>query len=360
MKKALAVLLCVLLMWAAASAEETEKTKIGSININGAFTLQCGLPEGYRIQPIRITRDQLVAVLTSQDPEMPVMHMSVAFDETYSDVARLNELSQEELEVLEKTFTEVDPTVDISYGDTGLGTRLLIARQSNANLNYIDFMTIYEGYFCEFVMVPSETAKDKTLTDEQLKMCIDFLTDLDFVPEGDPSQAGSEIAGKKWIARLTDYDPVEGTVKAELKRAITLSPDAVKNLKTGDRLNVGETNIVVETVETLEDGSILVNDDISLVQYGDEVHVYEYDIEYIETFANLTLKVPDTLVFTDEIDPATGEMLDEAVTRDAAAFIAVLTGEAEDIVGFESDNVYVSLGENEEMLAVERFYSPAQ
>ena len=40
----------------------------------------------------------------------------------------------------------------------------------------------YKGYFVEFVLTASPEASTKSLTQEQMKTAVDFLTDLDFVP----------------------------------------------------------------------------------------------------------------------------------------------------------------------------------
>ena len=126
MKKLIAVLMGLMLLMGCCVAEtavtedviqDVGKVPIGSISINGAFNLVCGLPEGYRVQPLKMTRDQILAAIISSDPEAPVMQLSVAFDETYSDVMRMNDLDEEALALLESTFTEVDPTVEISGGN---------------------------------------------------------------------------------------------------------------------------------------------------------------------------------------------------------------------------------------------------
>lgn len=361
MKKIIAILLCLMLMLGAVSAmaEQAEKLTIGSIDINGAFTLKCGVPEGYQVTPIITDRDHVVASIASEDPEKPVMMLSVAFDEAYSEVERMNDLTEEELVVLENTFTDVDPTVEISYGDTGLGTRLMIAKQTEGDFDYIDFLSIYKGYFIEFALVPSETAADKTLTDEQMQVCIDFLTDLDFVPM-DKDDARPTVAGMTWIAELSGYDAETDTVQAVLKRTITLPAEEVEALQVGDTLHVGQENIVIETLEKLDDGEILINDEITLRNYGGEMHVYFYEKEYLEAFETRTLKVPDTVSFMDGVDPETGDPLDEEAKRTADEFRALLAGGKEMDPGFDADNVYVSFDDNEEMVLVQRFYAPWQ
>ena len=333
------------------------KTDLGVIDINGAFSLQCALAEGYTIQVIRSASDQMVAIISSEDESKPILQLSVGYDEAYASVDRLNDLDDEALSVLEQTFVETDPAVEISYGDTGLGTRLMIARLNNGYIDFLDFMSIYKGYFVECVLVPSEAAVDKTLTEEQIQMCIDFLTEMDFVPATPITGGTQTVADGEYVARLTDYNAEENTVQAEVLRAILLDREAVDALKAGDELVIGNDSVTVETLEKDEYG-VTINEEINLV-YGDGTDVFPsfYDHPYYEAIASLTLAIPDSLVFMDGIDPSSGEMLDEATEHTAAEFVAMLADGS--MPGFDEDNVYVTI-ENGEMIQVERFYTPWQ
>ena len=187
MKKIIAILLCLALALGCAAsfaetAEAPAKLKLGTLTINGGFTLQCDLPAGYRMTPVLMSSDRIIQYIASDDPMLPVLQLTVAFDETYCDVDRMNDLTQEELEQLESTFTVMDPSIEITYSDTGYGTRLLIAKQTYTLPHYVSILSIYKGYFVEFYMSAPPSAEDKVLTDEDLQMCIDFLTELDFVP----------------------------------------------------------------------------------------------------------------------------------------------------------------------------------
>ncbi len=361
MRKTMAILLSAVIALAcfAGFAEETGKIAIGTISINGVFTLKCGLPDGYGIQTLYEGREQVIALLSSEDETKPQMVLSVAFDETYADVDRMNDLDEEAFALLEKTFTDVDPTVEISYGDTGLGTRLLIARQTDGEQDYIDFLSIYKGYFVEFVMVASQHSEDKNLTDEQLRLCIDFLTDLDFVPSELPADSDTAaLAGQTVLADLTDYDPETNTVQAELKRAIALDPETVAGLEEGDTLALGAFSEVIEKMAAEEDGSILINDEILLTPKGESVNAFFYEQQLTETFAVLTLEVPENLIFLDQIDPETGEILDDMTEHTAAEWIAMLTeGGYPD---FASENVYITFGEDGQLTTVTRIYTPWQ
>ena len=163
-------------------AETTDGTqKLGSLNVNGAFDLTCKLAEGYSLQVVNVRGDKIVASVLPNDMIRPQMYLSIAYDETYGDVERMNDLSDEELAVLEETFQNMNE-VAISYGETGHGTKLLIAKETGSDTDFVDILAIYKGYFIEFNMTPNPKAAVQRLTDEQIQMCIDFLTDLDFVP----------------------------------------------------------------------------------------------------------------------------------------------------------------------------------
>ena len=365
MKKIIAVILSLAMLLCAVSAMAedalavSEKTTIGTVSINGAFTLQCGLPEGYFPVPVSVSQEGVYAIVKSEDPEAPVMQLSVAFDEKYFDVDRLNDLSEEELEQLEATFIEEDPDVEITYGETGYGTLLLIARHETETSDYVAFFSIYKGYCVHFVLVPSQTAEDKNLTEEQLRLSIQFLTDLDFIPGYVSVNAQKTVAGDTYITDLTDYDAEAGTVKATVKRPITLDREYVDSLQVGDTLTIGSEDIIVESLESDEYG-VMVNDYISLwYTEDDEVTAkYENDHDFMETIAELSLQIPENLVFIDEIDPATGEILEEPAEHTAAEFTEMLA--AGGVPDFASENVYVTYDDNGEMTLVRRIYTPWQ
>ncbi len=156
------------------------KEQMGKLNVNGEFALQCQLPEGYTMQLINAMGTKITAFITSEDKEKPVMQLSVAFDDLYANVKRMNDLSDADLKVLEESFTDMNE-VQISYTETSHGTKLLVARETGADKDFVDILSVYEGYFIEFVMSPNPEAQDQTLTDTQIQMCVDFLSELDFV-----------------------------------------------------------------------------------------------------------------------------------------------------------------------------------
>ncbi len=165
----------------AAQTAEAGKQTLGTLSVNGEFELTCELPEGYNLQVVNRRGASIVASVQSEDMTKPQLYLSIGYDETYGDVERMNDMTDEELAVLEQSFTEMNE-VAISYRETGYGTKLLVAREIGSDTDFVDILAIYKGYFVEFNMTPSPSAANQTLTEEQIGMCIDFLTNVDFNP----------------------------------------------------------------------------------------------------------------------------------------------------------------------------------
>ncbi len=160
--------------------ETPAKTQMGKLTVNGEFALQCQLPEGYTMQLINSLGTRIVALVTSEDAEKPILQLSIAYDDLYGEVERMNDLSEEALKDLEATFIEMNE-VEISYKETAYGTKLLIAKETGDDTDFVDILSIYKGYFVEFVMTPNPKAQSQKLSDAQIQMCIDFLSEVDFV-----------------------------------------------------------------------------------------------------------------------------------------------------------------------------------
>ena len=154
---------------------------VGRLSVNGEFDLTCKLPETYKLQVLNMEENAIFAAVTSDDITKPALGLIIAYDEMYSDVERMNDLPEESLKVIEESFKELDD-VDISYAETGHGTKLLVAKENDGDgdTDFVQIFTIYKGYSIEFDMEASKDAAEKSLTDEQIQMMIDFLTDLEF------------------------------------------------------------------------------------------------------------------------------------------------------------------------------------
>ena len=99
----------------------------------------------------------------------------------FSDKERLNDLTAEEVETLKASFTALNE-VEFSEMETSHGTKLLVAKETGEDEDFVDFISLYKGYSIEFVLTYPAGGANQTLTDDQIQMCVNFLSDLDFVP----------------------------------------------------------------------------------------------------------------------------------------------------------------------------------
>lgn len=184
MKKLFALLLSLALALGCctALAEAPVKTELGSINLNGVFKLQCSLPENYEIKIASKDDEGLIAVIETEDAAKPMMFLVIEFDEIYSDVKRMNDMTEEQLQEIIDTFTDDGDEITVTYRETSHGTKLMVVQEAVDSVDFISIVTVYEGYMIEFDMMTGVEAEEG-LSEAQIQMCIDFLSDLDFIPE---------------------------------------------------------------------------------------------------------------------------------------------------------------------------------
>ena len=194
MKKTFTILLCLaMLLSCAALAEAPEKLYLATVNMNGAFDLQCSLPEGYGFQEVESTDDTYIAVF-KMDENRPMLTLSIAYNELYSDVFRMNDLDADALALIEDSFRQEDE-VDISYTETAYGTKVMMVKEIKDTVDFMEFYSVYLGYEIEVVAVSLNS--EEGLTDDQIKMVIDFLSNLDFVAAENDAYPQPE-GGKKF------------------------------------------------------------------------------------------------------------------------------------------------------------------
>ena len=178
MKKLIAFILSAMLCLCFSSVLAEQGTQeIGTINANGLYKLTGSLPEGYALHVETEEEGLLHGTLQHSDPLKPSLVFTLIFDETYADVERMNDLSQEDLDFLLSTFE--DPEKQVSYTETSHGTKLMCVSTQVENWDYLSILTIYKGYMIELNMFAG-TGSDGTLTEEQKQIAIDFLSNMNF------------------------------------------------------------------------------------------------------------------------------------------------------------------------------------
>ncbi len=185
MKKTIALILCLaLLLCAGALAETAGKESLGTLNVNGAFDIRCRLPEGYRMTILGSDSAVISALVFSDDGTKPTITLTIAFNESYTEngtAMRLNDVPEDVLALIRESFLENAPGAVIEERETAFGTKLLVVKGFLGAMNFVDFYSIYQSYEVEVLVTAGQEAEDKTLTEEQIQMIVDFLSDMDFV-----------------------------------------------------------------------------------------------------------------------------------------------------------------------------------
>lgn len=178
MKKIISILLslALLLSCVAALAETVAKEALGTLSVNGEFTIEAPIPEGYRMKIKRADETRILAYFEPDDETKPILQLSVGLEDSWEPGSKLNTISDEDLKEIEASFYWDDPDFEISYGETEHGTKLLIAQLPDKS--EVVIYSLYEGYEIEFTLVAVD---EGGLTQEQIDACIKVLSDMDFV-----------------------------------------------------------------------------------------------------------------------------------------------------------------------------------
>ena len=108
-------------------------------------------------------------------------------------------------------------------------------------------------------------------------------------------------------------------------------------------------------VELTEDASFAVTKKVGL---NDALAVYIPEERLFLEGIEFKMEIPEDMVFVDNINPETGDILDEPAEHNAAEFAAMLA--AGGYPDFASDNVTVTFDEDGRMVRAERSYTPWQ
>lgn len=196
MKKMLALLFALMLAvtCTAAFAETAETTtaeaaetpvakqEIGTVRVNGAFSLQASIPEGYVYHTLEAEEGVSFRgqVTKPEDPNAPSMLISICLNDSYGPGVRLNDLDEEALKGIEASFQEQNE-VKLEYRETAHGTKVLLVTETGDDPDFVDFYSVYEGYEVEMILGFQPGAENPVLTEKMINTAIQFLSDLDFV-----------------------------------------------------------------------------------------------------------------------------------------------------------------------------------
>ena len=179
MKKTIALALSVMMLLACAAAAAEETQTMGVLKMNKAFDITYKpLPDDYTLTIYFQDDMMILANIESTRKTLPRMGVDISFDDSWSDVERLNDLSEEELQVIRNSFSEEYPELVFETRETAYGTKLLIVKVPSGQEAYV--YTIYRGHEIVVQMIPG--IEQDALTDTDIERVVAFLSDMQFVP----------------------------------------------------------------------------------------------------------------------------------------------------------------------------------
>ena len=176
MKKAIAIILSLVMLFSAASALAEEKTEIV---IDDTLTIAVVLPAGYVIESYA----EGGVLIASVDPEPEDGNkisylLLIAPDEEHPTLERLNDMSESELEAYGLSCIEDlnDPT--ISLAETEVGTYLFVIDENDSESDAVEMICIYHGYTIALYM---DYTDGRTVSEEDIGTAVKFFSDMDFI-----------------------------------------------------------------------------------------------------------------------------------------------------------------------------------
>ena len=166
------VFLVLFLMSCACAAAES----VQEIQINGVFEVKTTIPEGYTYEGSYRSDILYIGYLTSDDPSKVKGYITIAYDEE-AEGRTLNDFSEDEMAGLISLFMQDLPGAEVTMGETGKGTRLLIFTTNTGSESRVDIMTIWHGYQVAIMLIPG--AGMDGIPEDQVNTMLEFLTNVE-------------------------------------------------------------------------------------------------------------------------------------------------------------------------------------
>lgn len=177
MKKIIPLLLCAVLLLACSAAFAAEETVV---DISGRFQIKGILPDGYQLSILSQDSLSLEGEIKSSDPDAPVMHLYVIYNETKDGIRTLTDLPESELESIRQSFLE-EYLVDFSDLSTASGLPMLVVKEIQDSPEFLDFYTVFLGHEIELWLSKPDGSADPSLPETQLASWTEFVKTLEFV-----------------------------------------------------------------------------------------------------------------------------------------------------------------------------------
>lgn len=182
MKKCFVMLLAALMLlgcgFAVAEEQHNEvNMDEDAVQINFAIHMD-QLPEGYAYSTEE-SGGSLFAVFYKEnenheaDKTAPAVYVSVAHADAFSGVTLNTDVTDEQMLEIEETLAADYNSPSIEIRETSYGTRMICITENDAQTDYADMITIWNGYF-----ITVGIQKTEQIVDEDMELALQIVSDL--------------------------------------------------------------------------------------------------------------------------------------------------------------------------------------
>lgn len=176
MKKFLSVLLCLMLVLSITSVSCAEGEPEGTEVVEAEpleFSIRMdAIPEGYELEAVELD-DCLYAFFINEQALTEYMASVARSDYFPGYTLKLDELTEEMKQELIIMLSDGYNEPVFSYDKTSHGTDVIIINENGAADDWLEIVTIYEGYF-----ISVATLSEETLTDADVAIALQLMSDL--------------------------------------------------------------------------------------------------------------------------------------------------------------------------------------
>ena len=131
-------------------------------------------------------------------------------------------------------------------------------------------------------------------------------------------------------ARIRAYNEEDSTITVDIISPETFDPEEIKNLKEGDAIYTQGHEMTVKSINNYDTFLTIVQDpEEALILFTDmePYGAYDSDFPLWITLATVTVPVYDSVIYLDDVDPATGDYLPLPAIHTAEEFLAGLAAD---------------------------------
>lgn len=176
MKKLLSVVLVLALLLSATCFAESANQKY-RLEYNEELSFDVVYVDGYKTEAAAVNDTFIITMTPEENTTLPEVAIIIVPDEEYPGL-KLNDLTDEEIAAYANALNEDFHNMKWEIKETALGTKVIVANENDAECDYAELVTLYDGYaFCVYI----EHMDGNLIAESEIDNVMQFLSDMDLI-----------------------------------------------------------------------------------------------------------------------------------------------------------------------------------